>query len=62
MTPAQISDAKMMIGLCWPVKKVARRFGLTETELRQELGMPVYERSKPQPKPWDMPRTLFDNQ
>ena len=36
-------DAGQMIGCGWPVPKVAQHFGLTESELRAELGMPQWK-------------------
>ena len=36
-------DAGQMIGCGWPVPKVAHHFGLTESALRAELGMPQWK-------------------
>jgi hypothetical protein len=36
-------DAGQMIGCGWTVPKVAQHFGLTELELRAELGMPQWK-------------------
>lgn len=49
-------DAGQMIGCGWPVPKVARHFGLTESELRAELGMPQWKTP-----PTEQQLTLFDD-
>lgn len=36
-------DAGQMIGCGWIVPKVAQHFGLTESELRAELGLPQWK-------------------
>jgi hypothetical protein len=50
-------DAGQMIGCGWLVPKVARHFGLTESELRAELGMPQWKTP-----PTEQQGTLFDRE
>lgn len=35
-------DARQMIGCGWAVRDVARHYGLTEQQLRKELGLPQF--------------------
>lgn len=49
-------DAGQMIGCGWPVPKVAEHYGLTESELRAELGMPQWKTP-----PTEQQLTLFDD-
>jgi hypothetical protein len=49
-------DAGQRVGSGWSVADVAQHYGLTETELRIELGLPQW-----QPEPVQEPeRTLFN--
>jgi hypothetical protein len=50
-------DARQMVGCGWAVRDVARHYGLTEQQLRQELGLPQFVR---EPDP-DRQRSLFDD-
>ena len=52
-------DAGQALGCGVSVPQVAAHFGLTETELRIELGMPQWCSELP---PQDRQRTLFDEQ
>lgn len=49
-------DARQMIGCGWAIRDVARHYGLTESQLRQELGLPQFM-SDAQP---DRQKSLFD--
>jgi hypothetical protein len=49
-------DAKQMIGCGWAIPNVARHYGLTESQLRCEIGLPQWQREPKQ----DRQRTLFD--
>ena len=53
----QKTDARQALGCGLSVQQVAQHFGLSESELRSELGMPQWM-SEP---PADRQRTLFDN-
>jgi hypothetical protein len=35
-------DARQMIGCGWAIRDVAKHFGLTEQQLRGELGLPQF--------------------
>lgn len=48
-------DARHCLGMGARVADVAKAFGLTELELRRELGLPQW-----QTLPTDRQRTLFD--
>ena len=52
-------DARQALGCGVSVPQVAAHFGITETELRVELGMPQWRSEVP---PQDRQRTLFDEQ
>jgi hypothetical protein len=49
-------DAKQMIGCGWTVPDTARHYGLSEENLRIQLGMPVWRQ-----QPMDRQRKLFDS-
>jgi hypothetical protein len=51
----QIIDAKQMIGCGWTVPDTARHYGLSEENLRIQLGMPVWRQ-----QPMDRQRKLFE--
>ena len=51
----QIIDAKQMIGCGWTVRDTARHYGLSEENLRIQLGMPVWRS-----QPMDRQRKLFE--
>ncbi len=55
----QRTDARQALGCGVSVPQVAAHFGLTETELRVELGMPQWRSELP---PQDRQQTLFDEQ
>lgn len=50
-------DARQMIGCGWAVRDVARHYGLTELQLRRELGLPQLV---PEAKP-DRQKSLLDD-
>lgn len=50
-------DARQMIGCGWAIPQVARHYGLTEQQLRQELGLPQFVREPNQ----ERQRSLFDD-
>ena len=52
-------DARQALGCGVSVPQVAAHFGLTETELRIELGLPQWRSERPAQ---DQQRTLFDEQ
>ena len=52
-------DARQALGCGVSEQQVATHFGLTETELRIELGLPQWRSELP---PQDRQRTLFDEQ
>lgn len=49
-------DARQMIGCGWAIPQVARHYGLTEQQLRRELGLPQFISEPNQ----DRQKTLFD--
>ena len=51
-------DAKQMIGCGWAIRNVASHYGLTETQLRAEIGLPQWQTEPPQ----DRQQTLFDGE
>ena len=55
----QRTDARQALGCGVSEQQVATHFGLTETELRIELGLPQWRSELP---PQDRQRTLFDEQ
>jgi len=52
-------DARQALGCGLSVRQVAAHFGLTETELRIELGLPQWRSEVP---PQDRQQRLFDEQ
>ena len=50
-------DARQMIGCGWAVPQVARHYGLTEQQLRRELGLPQFINETQQ----DGQKSLFDD-
>ena len=50
-------DARQMIGCGWSVRDVAKHYGMSEQQLRQELGLPQF-RTVETP---DRQKTLFDD-
>ena len=50
-------DAKQALGCGLSVQQVATHFGLSESELRSELGMPQWKSETPA----DRQQRLFDN-
>ncbi|GEM_PF-1290092 len=50
-------DARQMIGCGWAVRDVARHYGLTEQQLRRELGLPQFVSEPSQ----DRQEILFDD-
>ena len=51
----QIIDARQMIGCGWAVRDTAKHYGLTEENLRIQIGMPVWRQ-----QPMDRQRKLFE--
>jgi hypothetical protein len=49
-------DAKQLIVCGWAIPNVASHYGLSETELRREIGLPQWQSEPVQ----ERQRTLFD--
>lgn len=43
-------DARQMIGCGWRIPDVATHYGLTELQLREQLGLPQFKSEPPQRK------------
>ncbi len=50
-------DARQMIGCGWAVRDVAKHYGMSEQQLRQELGLPQFRTLETS----DRQKTLFDD-